>query len=545
MKNIKNFKALFFVLFAGFILPSCKNNFLDRKPLDRLVDATYYKTADELLMGTASLYNVVWFEFNSNNYLNVGSARGGELFSPYGYQSHTRFSSSSTDAELIPAWSSLYNVIAQSNAVIRNVNLYAAPSIPESNKRQAIAEARFMRGAAYSFLVHNWNEVPVIEDNIKLLNDTALTRNTIETVWEFIIRDFTYASQNLPPVPVQPGRLTKWSAEGMLAKAYLNRSGIGKTAASRSQSDLDSAKYYSGDVVHNSGLALLPNYEDLFKYAFDNNQESLFALQWVYNGSYGTANVIQGNMAFSSSITGFADGWGGENMASADILKAYEPADTIRRKATYMFPGDHYSYIHQLVPDPNDPTKRIPIELVATKVNGANIKKGVVGLPMDNDGQTAQQATPNNTYIMRLAEVYLIYAEAVLGNAPSTADAEALKYFNLVRARAKIAPKTSITFDDIFHEKRIECAMEGNTWGEIVRLYYFNPNKALDMLNKMDKGNYTIELVPNTNPHQWNITYSPTFYPVDASHLFLPYPEVELTKAPNLRKPAVPYEFTN
>ena len=52
--------------------------------------------------------------------------------------------------------------------------------------------------------------------------------------------------------------------------------------------------------------------------------------------------------------------------------------------------------------------------------------------------------------------MYLIYADAILGNNATTSDAQALKYYNAVRTRASIAPKTSITYADIFQEKKIE-----------------------------------------------------------------------------------------
>ncbi len=47
--------------------------------------------------------------------------------------------------------------------------------------------------------------------------------------------------------------------------------------------------------------------------------------------------------------------------------------------------------------------------------------------------------------LLRLAEVYLIYAEALMGNSTSTTNADALLYFNKVRARAGLAPVTSWT----------------------------------------------------------------------------------------------------
>ncbi len=529
-------------IYSGFILAllvlaGCGKDFLERAPEDTLVDANYYQTDNQVLMGTAPLYNIVWFDYNDKASFAIGDARGGTLFSGSSWTSHVRFTTSSVEDEVLYSWRSFYNIIGQCNTVIRNINTYAGAGVSDRIKRHGIAEARFMRGLAYAYLVRNYQAVPIITDNTSLLTDTTISRNTVESVWEFIIRDMRYAAKNLPEAPVAAGRLTKWSAEGMLAKMFLTRAGLNHTEGSRDQTDLDSAKYYAGDVIHNSGAKLMTNYEDLFKTANNNNAESLFALQWVYNGEWGTQNTVQAYMAFNSSITGFSDGWGIDHGATADILKTYEPADSIRRKATFMFDGDRYSYIHQTV---GDKTR----ELIVDNQNRANVKKYVVGQTIDNNGRVSFMHTEINTYMLRLAEVYLIYAEAVMGNASSTTDAEALKYYNAVRSRAGLAAKSTITFDDIFREKRIECAMEGVQWYEFVRLYYFNPAKALDILSKMDKGNYTIDRVEGSNPPKWNITYNPAYYPVDASHFFLPYPEVEMTQAPNLRKPPVAYEFT-
>ena len=49
-------------------------------------------------------------------------------------------------------------------------------------------------------------------------------------------------------------------------------------------------------------------------------------------------------------------------------------------------------------------------------------------------------SSPEHNAILRLADVYLVYAEAILGNNATTADADALQYFNMVRARAGVDP---------------------------------------------------------------------------------------------------------
>ncbi|QEH39677.1 RagB/SusD family nutrient uptake outer membrane protein [Chitinophaga sp. XS-30] len=531
-------------------LTGCSKDFLNRPPEDAIVDANFYRSTEQVLAGTAPLYNIVWFAYNDKASHGIGDARGGNLMSGSYQVENIRMQTTDVTAEVYSSWTSFFNVVAQSNMIIDNLSKYTSPEVPENVKQAGIAEGRFMRGLAYAYLVQNWGPVPVIVNNNVLLTDTSITRNTVESVWEFIIRDLRFAAQHLPGTPALKGRLTKWSAEGMLAKMFLTRAGV-ESSGTRRQADLDSAAWYAKDVIDNSGAVLMNNYEDLFLMKNNNNSESLFALQWKYDGDWGTQNSVQAFLAYGSEITGFGDGWGGDLGASLDILKLYTSADK-RRKGTFMFPGDHYAYIHQAVDDPNNPGKKIIQELqvpwnyVGTERYNTRawVKKYVVGRPEDNDGKVTQQHTEINTYMLRLAEVYLIYAEAVLGNAAVTNDASALMYYNAVRARAGLPAKTSITADDIFTERRLELAMEGQAWYDIVRLHYYNPQKALSILNNQDRGSYRI--IPNaaTNATSWAIASdTEAYYPVTESNFRLPYPAVEMTAAPNLRKPPVPYEF--
>jgi hypothetical protein len=150
-----------------------------------------------------------------------------------------------------------------------------------------------------------------------------------------------------------------------------------------------------------------------------------------------------------------------------------------------------------------------------------------------------------NTYMLRLAEVYLIYAESIMGNGASTADGTALKYFNAVRARAGLNPVTSITFDDIFREKRIETALEGNAWYDILRWYYFAPAKAMAYVANQDRStNYTINLVANSSPRQYTFTSATQHFALTAQTVYLPFPESEMVMAPSLGNTPVPFDFS-
>ncbi|WP_297336354.1 RagB/SusD family nutrient uptake outer membrane protein [Algoriphagus sp.] len=549
--NIKtrNFIVIGALLLGG-CLAGCSDEFLDRPPLDAIVDANFYQNDDQILSASAPLYNIVWFAYNDKASHGIGDARGGILTSGSYQLENVRFNTTGETPENGAAWRAFFNVVAQSNSLINNIQTFAGPEVTDRIKNHGLAEGRFMRGLAYSYLVQNWGPVPIITNNTTLLQDTTLARNTEESVWQFIIKDFRFAAENLPETAVQPGRLTKWGAEGVLAKMYLTKAGVSGT---RNQSDLDSAAYFAKRVIDNSGAALMENYEDLFKTQNNNNEETLAALQWTYNagqaGQWGAQNTVQSFLAFGSEITGFGDGWGGDIGASKWMLDLYD--DLIfdeRRKASFMFPGDHYPYITQVPPGGSAQELRVP----ARNTDGSReyntrawVKKYVVGRPEDNDGKVVQQGTEINTYILRLADVYLTYAEAIVETNPQ----EALTYVNLVRERAGVNAKTSVNWQDIFEERIREFAMEGQAWYEFTKLEYYNPELAYEILSNQDRGTFRIYADRLPDPTLWEIEIpeddeSPRYFQVNESNFKIPIPSAELSRAPNLRKPAVPYDFS-
>ena len=140
--------------------------------------------------------------------------------------------------------------------------------------------------------------------------------------------------------------------------------------------------------------------------------------------------------------------------------------------------------------------------------------------------------------------------DAILGNSSSTSDPQALQYFNAVRTRAGVAPKTSITYADIFQEKKIEFAFEGHAWYDWKTWYYFDPTNALQYFNNQNRGVYNISY-NNGNPFVTYLndannpaTLGAHNYTLSADKVDLPYPEAELLVAPVLSAPPVPFDFT-
>jgi len=580
--------SIVMILMTIFI--SCSKEFLDRPPQASLVDEKYYKTNDQLLAGTADLYSRAWKDYCDQANWKVGDVKAGLVAAPNnGYADYADFSTfqvTGLSASNLSAYKAFFEVIGSANLVIHNINTYGEGTITPAAKNYAIAECRFMRATAYTYLVMNYGAVPLIEDNTKYLDNPALKRNTIESVWEFIRRDYLFAMKNLYATAPQIGRLTKWAAEGMLARTYLTMAGI---SGSMNQSYLDSAKYYADDVIKLSGKNLLPKYADLFTYvdpsthalnSYDNNNESLFELEWVYttSDSYHYANSMDSQISPDGSLSFGGDGWGGAWGATNWMLSLYDglyvnyttnsnhndstmsPGFTLdqRLQPTFMLPGFTYPEF-QFQKDATSTFIDVKTNVILfdkTKSKGgtdskiANIKKYVVGyIP----GQTGNQTYPNDVYMLRLAEMYMIYAEAAaLSSGGTTSDGQALAYFNAIHQRAGLPVYTNpLTWDVIFQERAKEFAMEGMAWYDLVRRHYYDEQHVYDILNNQDRGLYLAKPHPWPNPTGWSF-HKASWYTLpnnvdkvssSSGNFFMPIPQQELNQAPSLSDEPVPYKF--
>ncbi|MFN7116433.1 MAG: RagB/SusD family nutrient uptake outer membrane protein [Saprospiraceae bacterium] len=551
MKGLFKYMLLPVLMLA---LAACSEDFLEIEPQDRLTTDNFYRNETEIKAATAALYGFPWFDFNDKFFWCAGDEMAGNLYHTWDQEGqYFYFSFNAGNAHISSGWRGLFRVISYANSVINDMPLAASGKVSQAVIDRALGEARFMRGTAYFMLSEFWGDVPIVENSTALVtsNDLFLPKNTRASVYEFIRRDLTFAAQNLPLADA-PGRVTQWSAKGMLAKLYLTMAQDLKNP--KSAEFFNEAKKYAVDVIANSGRGLMSNYGDLFKIENNNNSESLFAIQWM-EGSYALGNSRQANWARSSLITGNSEAWGGGKCVTYDFLQDVEKNDK-RQSAIYMKPGDFYPEINKkaggyryniVTRDPADPN--ITIEGATPVLN--SLKKYVVGSAEDNAGKvTTGQATAVNQYVLRLADVYLIYAEAALGAANSTTDATALQYFNAIRQRAGLPAKTSLTFTDILKERRVEFGLESISWFDIKRFYYRDATAALAYLNAQER-EYTYQRktgnnIPDENTIDgYELMPPPGTITVDASKMFLPIPASEVLTNPLLapNEPAVEYQF--
>ena len=523
------------ILAVLLLISACGDDFFVRPPGNLLTVEEFYQTEEDLFMATAPLYNIFWYDFIDNIKYELGDSRGGLMNALGNTYEMIAFIETADNPRLANAWQSFYKVIMNANMVIENIEERSSDDIARLVKDHRIAEARFMRGVAYLYLAQLWGHVPIIYNTQDLLDNPNVYRNFRDDVFQFAINDLKFAEENLVLEDV-PGSVTTWSAKSMLARAYLILAYYESQGGMLVQEHLDLAREYAHDVIYNSPHHLMEDYADLFKRQYNNNPESIFALQWTTEGDFwGRQNMTQAIFAPEGRITGAGDGWGGAKSPSLYLIRLFDfpQSGDNRRKPTFMAHGDHYPEILQ---------NQGGYTFERSGSRSTAIKKYVIGHADDNDGKVDFMTTDINTYMIRLAEVYLIYAEAILGNSQETNDSEAMRYFNKLRERAGVPFMQSITHRDILHERAREFAFEGKYWYELLKYFHWRPQEAIDYINNQERMTWVV-YNSNDDPTTYSLRPPNETLTITESRFFMHYPEADASANPNLLMDPVPFDF--
>ncbi len=553
-------------ILVAVVTTSCKKSFFNRPPENASTVGTYYQTADQVRSSTNILYAAPWFGLNGKAFFAISELQSGNAICYAGadgsFDAFGAFSAGNATQAVSSAWNSLYTVIAQSNALINNLP-GAASSVPASEVNNALGEAHLMRAAAYFYLVRIFGNVPIITDPVPFVNTFSTVKtNPVDDIYKFIALDLKFSKANCKPGVASTGHVSSASASGLLAKVYLY------------QQKYDSARIEAVNVINSGefglvGLNAPGSYVQMFELAGNNCKESMIALQWTSNGGYGFGNQHQSVISPNTDITGTGDGWG-ELGPSLDLQNAFQNAgDVIRRHGSIMTSGDFYPELHKkdggyYIGHIDTTVNGKNYKAVNAQGSGAGMKKYVVGTPDDNNGLSAFQATSNNTYLLRYADMYLIAAEAILGSAvganPGTGislnavctDATAVGYLNKVRQRAGLPALTSFTYQQLLNERRLEFAIEGDYWYDLQRIDGYQPNVntgitivsghhpvAIAIINAQDRRTVSI----NATTGQISGYGSGRSFILNDSKFLLPYPATETAADPALLEAPVPYHF--
>ena len=548
----------FTIIVALILMIGCED-FLDRPTEDNYTVDSFYKTDEQCFQAVNPIYNSPWYDFQ-RGFFKVGEVLSGNYY--WGSSPYLTFTINSTDEDLVNMSASLWSVNAYCNGIIENIDTKSGPDVSEYAKNTVKGEALVWKAMTYFYLVRTFGAVPIIHNNSAIISEgnyNSIYKATIPNVYDYIIMTLEKAIEWLPEKN-NPGRIDLYTAYGLLSKVYLTKAGYGMSG-SRNQDDLDKAAEYSLKVIDESGRNLLPVYSDVFRLKNNYSEESLLAWHWVVSNQWTSQNSMQSDLGIQG-IDEYGATWGGYNGPSVDLQDAFgENALSLtrnnvdaRRKATMMMYGDVYDYFW-VDKGGLDYTEFAVNSMEYQSAVGTNSVKHIVG--NDNDhvigiGHSMNRmATSLSTHLLRLSDVYLIYAEAVLGNSSSTSDSKAVKAYNDVRGRSVqgYEPKSSITWEDIWKERRLELACEGDRWYDYVRWHYYEPAKAIAEIKGQRRNQYLgLRTLYESSVLDNEVTYYDTAIAspnVTDSHFQLPFPDTDLTMNPNLLEEPVEFDLSS
>ena len=473
--------ACFVCCVVNATLTGCGEDFLDKQTNSDYTVPQYFASDEAVIKAINPLYNRAWHEFNRRSFLNMGSTRANDAWNPYVNSEFAKFQLTGLNENVSDAWKSLYNVVSMATETMDNVRNYATEAVSEATKLQAYGECYLLRAMAYFYLLRGWGDIVLYDNNQEIINDPIRPLTKEKDVLRFIVRDLRRAIENLPEKG-SDNHPSRYAAKAILAKVLLAQSGW-DNGGTRDEGILREVVSLCDEVINCGQYALMDDYEELFRMQNNDNPETILALRWAKPSSneYGSMNATYSDLA-PNDISDDVNVWGGSLCPSPDMIDYYneEPADSFRLRGTFFTYGRSYDYLWT---DKGGFTY---------KKNWMQVKKGVLGRKADANGELDQMASPLNTYLMRLADVYLTKAEALLGNQTQTSDAEALKAFNATRLRAKLPAKTSFTFEDLIRERRIEFCMEYLNWFDMVVWYRWKPQYMLNFFNNVQHRAYEI-----------------------------------------------------
>jgi starch-binding outer membrane protein, SusD/RagB family len=421
-------------------------------------------------------------------------------------QDYNRLTPLATDGSLSNVFGTLYRQITFCNIAIEEI-----PGIKETDPNadpalldKRIAEAKFLRALDYFYLTMVFGGVPLV-DHVLGDDEYQQPRTEIKKIYEFIEKELKEVIEVLPERSgwaTEYGRPSKGAAKALLGRLYQFESSYAKNYGGKdSRFDgmterWDESLKYSEEVINSGEYELIGingetyntwrgpetnGYRYIFTSEGDNCKEGIFEIQCIQEGlNYGDA---RGNaLAQWSSSRYYIDNKGesvsttmwGFGIPTQAVWDAFEPGDP-RLKSSMVHEGGNDSI--QIISDHE--WAPYSFEHCITKIYPTKWEASFAEFRI---AAKTWHGAPANVRLIRFSEVYLNAAEAafMLGQ-----NDKALAYVNKVRERARMcgntgvpAPLTSITLNDIIHERRVEFVSEGKRFSDIVRW-----GIAADLLN--------------------------------------------------------------
>jgi len=440
---------------------------------------TFWKTDADAIAGVNAAYRALqengtygrWLAFAYDLRSDIGMSR-----SPWGdLANFTKSVLGDYNFEVNrEIWQHHYRAIFRANQVIDNV---PNSNIDAAIKTRVVGEAKFIRALMYFNLINLYGNVPLITASSQ--PDLRPAAVAPDVAWAQVETDLKDAQNALPVsyTGADLGRATKGAATALLGRAYMMQK---KWAEAATQ---------LGTVVSSGTYTLLPNYADNFVAANDNNQESIFEVQFagpqlLSAGTRGQ-NILK---MIGPCGVGFCDGEPTQWFYTQFLTETTTSGGVDPRLDATLFynkPGGMDVY-------------GIPFATrYASRINDKFWKKGGEYYKVPDYQDWDNEI---NIKVMRLGGIKLLYAEALNETGQTS---QAATQVNEVRARVSLAAlptglNQAQMRDRIEHEELLELGLEQERFLFLKRqgwltdatriatllthdpdFSFFNPNKAL------------------------------------------------------------------
>ncbi|WP_236973528.1 RagB/SusD family nutrient uptake outer membrane protein [Membranihabitans maritimus] len=440
---------LFLITNIIFLQYSCKD-FLDLAPITQTNVSSFYQTQEDFENAIVSVYDswqsiypglwTYYTEFRGDTYDRENQKLGYEV-------SSNNWTLNTTAG----MWNRLYKVVSNANIILDKIE--SKKNFESDVKSRIQAEARFFRAEAYFALVRLFGSVPLVDTEISSLEAVNTFSAKPSEIYRQIEEDYMFAINHLPAsVPGSDyGRITKYAAEGELARVYITLSG-----QVHNQDRWMDAKLLLENILFSSPYSFAESYSDIF--AEDGGNEK------------GKEVIL--SVLFSAGNQGEASGY-------EEFIGKYRP---LARHITFE-PGVVESYEH------GDLRKEVNI------VNGyhaLDIDQWVDGhwinVKFDYLYDIESNSSGMDFPLIRYTDMYLLYAETLAEISGSVPD-QSLEILNEVRNRAGLNSLTRSDVPDIStfrtliqKERRSELMFECVRWFDLVRT-----GKAVEALRNIGK----------------------------------------------------------
>jgi len=434
------------ILSAALLFGGCSKFFLNEEAESFITAENLYTNASGALAGVNAAYANLKNFRNSGRAMLIGVVGTDEsqlgideagVTDRLGLDAYDR-NLNALNPWITQMWRTCYTGIARANAVIENV---PGISMDETLKKRIVAEASFLRALQYFWAVQLWGDVPIITKVISDAEKYNYPRKPVSEVYALILSDLSKAESDLPETYFgnDRGRATRYAAKALMAKVYLSAPGTLRNYAT--------TETKLREVIRSNRYQLLTNFADVFSVTNENNAESLFEVQFLSPDQTNNMSFATGSRAVPDNILGGGYAW---FIPTDYMFNLYEAADT-RKPVTFR--TQFFNSQGQLI---------------TTASNAEHLKPHV--RKFEDPSASPSSAVGKNTYVLRYADVILMFAEALNEQGKI---GEARTELNHIRSRAKATQSVAITQvqlrDEILTERMKELSFEGWRWYDLKR----------------------------------------------------------------------------